>query len=463
VIVGAGAAAYRFINTYRSLNQEDQILVFSKEKHPFYNRVFLPDYVNKHKCWSDLQKFKEGEIEKLEFSLFVENGIASIDRNHKTVTDELGKVHHYDILVLATGSRAFVPADAPVHLPGVFTMRNRENADDLKKYLEPDGHVLIAGGGLLGLELAAALKEIDMQVSIIQLGSRLMERQLDAMASRLLREKIEEMGVQLYMNNQINRLESQGDTKTIIAYLKGGQSFTCNAVVYAIGTRPNVELAKSCGLACGLGVKVNDYLQTSDPNIFALGEIAEHHGKLSGITAAAETQADIAARFVSGDFLSTYQGTAPMNILKFAELDLCSVGIPEIPANAKGYEEILLIDTAKTYYKKCIVHQDKLVGAILMGDKSEFAEYKTLIEEKIELSEKRHELLRSSGEKNILIGELICSCGNVGKGNIINAIEEGVTDFRQLCQRTGAGIGCGSCKPEVKNILQEQLFAVSKV
>lgn len=463
VIVGAGAAAYRFINTYRSLNQEDQILVFSKEKHPFYNRVFLPDYVNKHKCWSDLQKFKEGEIEKLEFSLFVENGIASIDRNHKTVTDELGKVHHYDILVLATGSRAFVPADAPVHLPGVFTMRNRENADDLKKYLEPDGHVLIAGGGLLGLELAAALKEIDMQVSIIQLGSRLMERQLDAMASTLLREKIEEMGVQLYMNNQINRLESQGDTKTIIAYLKGGQSFTCNAVVYAIGTRPNVELAKSCGLACGLGVKVNDYLQTSDPNIFALGEIAEHHGKLSGITAAAETQADIAARFVSGDFLSTYQGTAPMNILKFAELDLCSVGIPEIPANAKGYEEILLIDTAKTYYKKCIVHQDKLVGAILMGDKSEFAEYKTLIEEKIELSEIRHELLRSSGEKNILIGELICSCGNVGKGNIINAIEEGVTDFRQLCQRTGAGIGCGSCKPEVKNILEEQLFAVSKV
>src|SRR5690606_30678399 len=151
------------------------------------------------------------------------------------------------------------------------------------------------------------------------------------------------------------------------------------------------------------------------------------------------------------------------NILKFAELDLCSVGIPEIPANAKGYEEILLIDTAKTYYKKCIVHQDKLVGAILMGDKSEFAEYKTLIEEKIELSEKRHELLRRSGKKNIHNIELICSCDNVGKGYINNAIEEGVTDIRQLCQRKGAGIGCGSSNPEVKNILEEQIFAVSKV
>lgn len=462
VIVGAGAAAYRFITTYRAINQEDEIHVFSKEKHPFYNRVFLPDYVNKHKSWTDLQKFKKGEMEKLNFSLFVENGIASIDRNHNTVTDELGKVHHYDILILATGSRAFVPADAPLHLPGVFTMRNRQNADDLKAYLEPGGHVLIAGGGLLGLELAAALKEIDMKVSIIQLGSRLMERQLDPMASALLREKIEEMGVQLYMNNQIERLEAK-DEKTIGAHLKGGQSFTCNAVVYAIGTRPNVELAKSSGLVCGLGVKVNDYLQTSDPHIFALGEIAEHNGKLSGITAAAETQADIAARFVAGDLLSTYHGTAPMNILKFADLDLCSVGIPEVPANAKGYEEILFIDTAQTYYKKCIVYQDRLVGAILMGDKTEFPEFKSLIEDRIELSGKRQELLRSNQASAAIIGELICSCGNVGKGNITQAIAEGVSDFRQLCQKTGAGIGCGSCKPEVKNILEEQLFAVSNL
>src|SRR5690606_41275971 len=109
-----------------------------------------------------------------------------------------------------------------------------------------------------------------------------------------------------------------------IADLPVARSVAWHAVVYAIGTRPDVELAKSCGIACGLGVKVNDYLQTSDPNIFALGEIAEHHGKLSGITAAAETQADIAARFVSGDFLSTYQRTPPMNILRFAELDFAS-------------------------------------------------------------------------------------------------------------------------------------------
>lgn len=461
VIVGAGAAAYRFINTYREFNQEDDIQVFSKEKYPFYNRVLLPDYVNQHRTWADLQKFKSaGEMDKLNISLYVENGIESIDRSNKTVTDEMGKVHHYDTLVLATGSRAFVPGDVPMHLPAVFTMRNRQNADELKEYLDYRGHVLIVGGGLLGLELAAALREIDIEVTIIQLGSRLMERQLDPMASSLLREKIEEMGVQLFMNNQVHQLEAHGESKKITAHLKSGQSIHCNAVVYAIGTRPNFELAKSSGLTCGMGIKVNDYLQTSDPAIFAIGEIAEHNGKLNGITAAAELQADIAAKYLTGDLLSIYHGFISMNILKFADLDLCSLGMPEIPANGEGYEEILLIDTAQTYYKKCIVHKDRLVGAILMGDKSEFAEFKSLIEEKTELSKKRQELLRGNASKEEMMGEMVCSCGNVGKGNIAKAIQSGCTEFRQLCQQTGAGVGCGSCKPEVKNMLEEHLHAL---
>lgn len=458
VIVGAGAAAYRFINTYRDYNQEDEIHVFSKEKHPFYNRVLLPDYVNQHRTWEDLQKFKSAkDLDKLNITLFVENGIESIDRTNKTVTDEKGKVHYYDNLILATGSRAFVPGDVPLHLPGVFTMRNRQNADELRDYLGNKGHVLIVGGGLLGLELAAALREIQVEVTIIQLGSRLMERQLDPMASSLLREKIEEMGVQLFMNNQVYQLESKQEEKKIIAHLKSGKALSCNAVVYAIGTRPNIELAKSAGLTCGIGVKVNDYLQSTDPHIFAMGEIAEHRGKLNGITAAAELQADIAARYLTGDLLSIYSGSVSMNILKFADLDLCSVGLPEIPANGEGYEEILLIDTAQTYYKKCIVHQDRLVGAILMGDKSEFVEFKNLIEEKSELSTKRQELLRGKSSKEEMMGEMVCSCGNVGKGNITKAIQSGCTEFRQLCQQTGAGVGCGSCKPEVKQLLDSHI------
>lgn len=464
IVVGAGAAAYRFIHTYRECNQEDEIHVFSKEKYPFYNRVLLPEYVNQHRSWEDMQKFKsEGDMDKLNIHLFVENAIESIDRTNKTVTDEKGRVHYYDILILATGSSAFVPADVPLHMRGVFTMRNRENADELREYLGNKGHVLIVGGGLLGLELAAALRDAKIDVTIIQLGSRLMERQLDPMASSLLREKIEEMGIQLFVNNQVDQLAPAGDEKAITALLKSGKSINCNAVVYAIGTRPNIELAKSAGLTCGMGIRVNDYLQTTDPSVFAMGEIAEHKGKLSGITAAAETQADIAARFITGDLLSFYRGSVSMNILKLADLDLCSVGMPEIPANGEGFEEILFIDTAETYYKKCIVHQDRLVGAILMGDKTEFAEFKSLIEDKTELSEKRQELLRGKGAKEEMIGEMVCSCGNVGKGNIAKAIQSGCRDFRQLCQQTGAGIGCGSCKPEVQYLLKEHLDALISV
>ncbi|MCH7409514.1 molybdopterin-dependent oxidoreductase [Belliella sp. DSM 111904] len=454
VVVGAGAASYRFIQTYRELNDVDEITVFSKEEHPFYNRVLLPDYVSKHKTWAELQKLKVGELEQLNVKLFVKNGIEQIDAENKFVLDESGNQHPYDVLILATGSRAFVPADVPVYLPGIFTMRSKNHADDLVNYLNGKGHVVIIGGGLLGLELAASLREIDIQVTVIQLASRLMERQLDPVASALLKDKIEEMGVSLYLNNQVYKLE-QANPQGLKVHLKSGAVLDCSAVVYAIGTRPNMELAKEIGLASGAGVKVNQHMKTSDPYIYALGEIAEYNQRLNGITAAAEQHAEVAARYINGDELSAYEGTVPMNILKFADLDLCSIGIPEVPANQEGYEEILLMDTSQRYYKKCIVYQDRLVGAILLGDKSEFSEFKSLIEDRIELSDKRKELLRGKSSHAAPIGKLVCTCGNVGQGNLEAAIQQGVQSLQEICQVTGAGLGCGSCKPEIKNLLLE--------
>jgi ferredoxin-nitrate reductase len=227
----------------------------------------------------------------------------------------------------------------------------------------------------------------------------------------------------------------------------------CQALVIAIGTVPNIELIKEAGVACKRGVLVDEYLQTSTKDIFAIGEIAEFKGFLYGITAAAEQQADIVARFLCGDISKYYSGSLLMNILKMHGTDLCSLGLAEIPNNDPAYEEIIFIDRAKRYYKKCIVHNDKLVGAILIGDKSEFLEYRNLIENKLELSEKRLQLLRSGKTAETVIGKLVCSCNNVGEGNLINRIKEGCKDHLQLCQLTGAGMGCGSCRPEVKAIL----------
>ena len=464
IIIGAGAAAYRFIQSYREKNTTDELHVFSIEKDPFYNRVLLPEYVSDELSWKALEKLKKGELNRLNVTLHSNNGIYDIDSLNKKVRDGEGKMHSYDLLIMATGSRAFVPKELPLNAQGRFTMRERGDADRLKYYLNQTGipshrqHVVIVGGGLLGLELAAALKRINVNISIIQRAPRLMERQLDNIASRLLAEDVSERGINLYFDNEVSTVfEEKGVENSLLVTLKTGRTLQCNAIVYAIGTRPNIDLAKKAGLDTRRGVLVNHYLQTTDKTIFGLGEIAEFNNSLFGITSAAEQQADIAANFILGDYSSIYNGSVLMNILKFEDLDLCSIGMVNSPAGDNSYEEIILMDVSKRFYKKCIVKDDNLKGAILVGDKKEFAEFKRLIEEEIELSEKREELLRGGDNTEPLKGKLVCSCSQVGDGNLKEAIAQGCSGFKELCAQTGAGLGCGSCKPEVKEVLDQQL------
>ncbi|MEP0214017.1 MAG: molybdopterin-dependent oxidoreductase [Cellulophaga sp.] len=464
IVVGAGAAAYRFIQTYREKNTVDELHVFSKEKDPFYNRVLLPEYVSDELSWQALEKLKKGELKKLNVHLHSGVGVINVNDEAKEIVDANGVTYSYNLLIMATGSRAFVPSDVPINLPGRFTMRERGDADKLKKYLQETGlpnneqHVVIVGGGLLGLELAAALKKINVNISIIQRAPRLMERQLDNVASRLLAQDVLERDINLYFDNEVSTVfDEKTSSHSILVNLKTGKTIKCNAIVYAIGTRPNIELAKQTKLKTRRGVVVNSYMQTSNSSIFALGEIAEFNNSLFGITSAAEQQADIAANYILGDFSSIYNGSVLMNILKFENLDLCSIGMVNSPANDSSYEEIILMDVSKRFYKKCIVKDDTLKGAILMGDKNEFAEFKRLIEEEIELSEKRNELLRGASSSVPLKGKLVCSCSQVGEGNIIETVKGGCTDFAKLCSQTGAGLGCGSCKPEIKEILNSQL------
>ncbi len=458
-VIGAGTAAYRFIQTYREHNTTDEIVVFSKEPYPFYNRVLLPEYVSEELKWEQLQKMREGSLESLNITLLTSNPVEQINRNEKYIVDSKGEKHSYDLILMATGSRAFVPKEVPVHLPGRFTMRDRGDADKLKTYLDQTGlpeneqHVTIVGGGLLGLELAAALRKKEVKITIVQRGNRLMERQLDIVASRLLAEDVREKGIQIHFDNEVDTVFNR-EPGNLEVNLKSGKSFSCNAVVYSIGTIPNIDLAKKIGVDCRRGILVNQYLQSVDPNIFAVGEIAEFEGNLYGITAAAEQQADIVAKYLLGDYSAIYKGSVFMNILKFEDLDLCSIGNIDVPKNDPMYEEVIFMDVRKRFYKKCIVKDDRLVGAILMGDKSEFADFKRLIEEKIELSEKRDELLRSSKPDEPVLGKLICSCSQVGEGNLEKVIRSGCEDFSELCNKTGAGLGCGSCKPEVKEVLE---------
>jgi ferredoxin-nitrate reductase len=450
VIIGAGAGACGFVKSYRQLNTSDEIMVFSKEDLPFYNRVMLPDYISGTQQWEQLVKMTDDEENDFNITLYRGVSINDINRNAKTVTDSNGLVHTYDVLLLAMGSRAAVLKDTPP-LPGIFTMRNRRDADAFVKHIDPaKGKVMIAGGGLLGIELAASLREMGIDVGVIQRTSKLMDRQLDRLGSQLLYEELTDRGIEILYNDEIARFT--GLKKLDGIQLKSGRHVDCQAVVLSIGTMPNIELAQACELSCKRGVVVNEYLQTSDPAVYAIGEIAEFNGTLYGITAAAEQQAAVVARYLSGDITGYYQGSLFMNILKMHGTDLCSLGIVETPDDP-AYEEVIFIDKSKRYYKKCLIHNDRLIGAILIGDKSEFLEFKELISNKIELSDKRLELLRSGKKGEPVIGRLVCSCGSVGEGNLTGKIKEGCNTMEQLCMATGAGMGCGSCRPEVQEIL----------
>jgi ferredoxin-nitrate reductase len=458
-VVGAGAAAFRFIQNYREINTTDEIIVFSNEENPFYNRVLLPEYMTGEFSWEQLLKIKEEALRKLNITMKSNVSIDNLNSKENTILDSNGELHNFDSLILATGSRPFMPDDAQLHLPGRFTMRKKNDADRLKDYLDStnlpveEQHVVIVGGGLLGLELAAALKHKKVKITIVQRASRLMERQLDRISSKLLAEEVQLRDIQIYFDNEVSTVFETENPKELEIALKSGRIITANAIVYTIGTIPNIEIAKESGLSCARGVKVNQYLQTSKPNIFAIGEIAEFNNQLFGITSAAEEQADILANFMAGDISSFYKGSVLMNILKLEDINLCSIGEIEIPANDDSYEEIVFADLKQRYYKKCIVKNDLLVGAILMGDKNEFAEFKTLIESKIELSDKRNTLLRGSSNAKPVLGKLVCSCSQVGSGNLEECVKSGVTNFTELCKTTGAGLGCGSCKSEVKEIL----------
>ena len=458
IIIGAGSAGLGFINAYRQLVSNDEIHVFSKEIYPFYNRVLLPDYISGAQSWEQLVKLREDQFREAGIRVHKGVSIVHIDRKNKVVTDSSGLEHAYDKLLLGMGSSAFMPKGVPP-LPGIFNMRSRLDADALLPFLQqPDPAAgspaaVIVGGGLLGLELAASLRQMNVRVTVIQRISRFMERQLDPLAGELLYLDLLDRGIDVYFNEEVQTFSGTERVEGI--QLKSGKRIACQAVVVAIGTVPSIDLARQAGLECNRGVVVNEYLQTSDPDIFAAGEIAQWRGQMWGITLAAEQQAEAAARFIAGDTLQPYAGSVSMNILKMEGLHLCSIGMVEVPAGAADdYEEIVFIDKAKRYYKKCIVHHDKLVGAILVGDKAEFQEFRDLIASGTELSEKRLQLLRASKPVDPVEGKLVCSCNNVGQGNLERAIRNGCTDFQQLCQKTGAGTGCGSCRPEVRGILE---------
>ncbi|MGN6370783.1 MAG: molybdopterin-dependent oxidoreductase [Phycisphaerae bacterium] len=477
VIVGAGAAALAFIEAHRKFNPADEILLLGAEDLPVYNRVLLPHYIDGSATWDAVVRADPDSLLPHRVRFHPNTVVCRIDKELRTVTDTRGRSFAYDTLILATGSRPAVHYDGPIPEKGTYTLRTKRDADAILKAASAGKHAVIQGGGLLGLELADALRTIGCRVTILQRSDRLMGKQLDETSSRYLAEEVQNRGIHHLFHTVPTEIR-EGSVRVMT--MDGGASGTTESVlpsdlfIFATGIVPNKEIAGTAYLDCDRGILINQHLQTSDPHIFAIGECAELDSQTFGTTAAAQEQARALAEYLRGTEHAPYKPTVSANILKIHGLQLASAGCTDPDPADPEIETVLLNDHRKRYFQKLVLKRDRLIGAICMGDTAEFSRYLEWISSGWELDEDRETLLRPSAVgRPALDGPLVCSCHHVGRHTIEKAaggkdsagegaVNGGVSDdlpshcrglVERVCEMTKAGTGCGVCRPEIMQIV----------
>jgi ferredoxin-nitrate reductase len=448
VVLGAGASALALVRAMRSAGLADQVTVVGDEPDGFYDRVQLPHYVAGERGWSELTTADQDEVARLHVGLRCGVGAVAIERDVRLVRLADGSQLPYDHLVMATGSR---PADQlPARRPsgGVHGLRRRRDAEAIIAAASPGRGAVIVGAGLLGLELADALRRRGMAVTVVQRSDRCMGRVLDAVAAGHLASLLRGRGIDLRLNAIITAIE--GDAQPSAVVLADGVRIPADLVVMATGTVPNDDLARACGLAAGRGIAVDDRLATADPRISAIGEVASWRGRSAGTTAECQAQAAVLVAHLAGDPHARYRGPLAANILKIDGLALASVGVVD---EQPGDEVVRFEDPALHQYQKAVVRAGRLVGAILLGDTSAFPRLHDLVLNGTELDDLRQTLLRPGGAATPVQGRLICSCRQVGETTVREAIAAGACDVAAVAAATGAGTGCGSCRGEVRRVL----------
>lgn len=458
LIIGGGSSTLAFLKRYREMAPNDEITVICKEENPFYSRVLLPDYIGGEKEFSELLQADAEEILSWNLELVPDTAVTNVYPEGKKVRDSKGNLHSYNKLILALGSSAVPPSvPVPKEMQGIFNLRGKSDADRIRGFFVPNTKALIVGGGLLGLEIAAVLSAAQVEVTVLVRSNRLMSRKLDSTGSELLKEEIEARGIKLLFETEISKVE--GTERISKVKLSDGVSADFDGIIYAIGTKPNSQIASEAGLDCGAGIKVDSFLRSSDPDIYSFGEAAEHKTGTYGTVTAAEEQARIAAQHIFGYSFEEYPGSIHAHILRINDLELASLRLPSTPLEItedlkKEYEEILFLDRKNRIYKKCIIRNDRLVGAVLVGDRSEFGKFQEWILSGIELGDRRKKLLSGGEFVKPLSGRVVCSCYGIGEGNIREAILDGEHTLAGIGKRTGAGTGCGTCRMEITTILK---------
>jgi nitrite reductase (NADH) large subunit len=463
VVVGNGMVGQRFVEALQERDAERwyRITVFAEEARRAYDRVNLSSLFD-GATPSDLDL---GGRYDGSFALHLDEAVATIDRERRTVTTVRGRTVHYDVLVLATGSVPFVPPVPGHDLPGCFVYRT---IDDLAAIRAAAAGVprkgrragLVVGGGLLGLEAARALRLLGLSPHVVELAPRLMPLQVDEGGGQLLRRLIETLDVTVHCGTSVERIEP--DRGRMLATLANGTELDVDLVVFSAGVRPGDQLGRDAGLAVGErgGIVVDDTCQASDDHIYAIGECASIKGRVYGLVGPGYDMAEIVADRLLGGAASF--ATADMSTkLKLLGVDVASFG--DALATTEGALEVSLNDPVAGTYSKLVVDDaaTTLLGGVLVGDASRYAALRPLVGRPLP-AEPLAMIAPSSAPLAVPDDAQVCSCRNISKKQICTAIaEQELADVGAVKTATTAGTGCGSCVPVLKTLLAESGVVMS--
>jgi nitrite reductase (NADH) large subunit len=470
VVIGNGMVGHRFCARLVELDADRswKIVTFSEERRPAYDRVRLTQYFE-HRDANRLQLADLDWYADKDITLFVGDRVVAIDREQHLVRSARGREITYDAIVLATGSAPFVPPVPGVDRQGVFVYRTIDDLDKITDYSAQVKAAAVVGGGLLGLEAAKAAYDLGLETHVVEFAPRLMPRQIDDAGSRALVAKIEGLGVRVHLNK--NTKEIAGNGKVEGMEFIDGSRLDVGMIIVSAGIKPRDELARACGLAVGQrgGVVVNERLQTTDPDMYAIGEVALSNGMIYGLVAPGYDMAEIAAVNLTGGERA-FTGADMSTKLKLMGVDVASFG--NAFADEKMARAITYDDPLSGRYKKLLFSLDgtRLLGGILVGDASEYGALSALARSGQPLPVKPYELLlgKNSAGEGAMAGAMtddaqVCSCNNVSKGAICGVIrDKQLTTLEQVKNCTRAGTGCGGCVPFVTDLLRAELQAAGK-
>ncbi|ULO05184.1 NAD(P)/FAD-dependent oxidoreductase [Paenibacillus sp. 19GGS1-52] len=462
VLVGNGMAGVWAIEHLLKLAPEAyEITIFGSEPHPNYNRIMLSSVLaggaNMDEIIiNDLEWYRSHNI-----TLYIGQTVTAIDTDKRVIYSDKGIETEYDELILATGSHPFMLPLPGADKKGVIAFRDIKDCEIMQETAKSYRKAVVIGGGLLGLEAARGLLHLGMEVSVVHINEYIMERQLDQPASIMLRKELEDQGMKFLLNKQSEAILGQKRVKSLL--FADGSTVEADLIVMAVGIKPNIKLAQKSGITINRGIVVNDYMETNIPGISAVGECAEHRGIAYGLVAPLYEQGAVLAKRLAGVVTEGYAGSVTSTKLKVSGVNVFSAGQFTEPENSRA---LRFQDEIDGVYKKLVIQNDKLIGAVLFGDTNDGAQLFSMIKKGENIKGREKELLLgisadafSAGQGNRLEemadDEIICGCNGVSKGRIAEAIQsEGCTSVGQIKACTKASASCGGCKPLVEGLLQ---------